>query len=105
MSSGGKSLVPFGGLTSIFWTSSANGGGASAPVLPPPRSVWDWAEEREERGLGLGEKRGRLRGVGRGEKWGKDENLGGRNGVKQQLKRGWRMKREHGFAGIVGSLS
>lgn len=76
MSSGGKSLVPLGGFTSIFCTSSVTGAGDNAPVRPPALTLLlrgEAAVDREERplgfvvrgSLGMGNRRARFRGLWR----------------------------------------
>lgn len=74
ISSGGKSRVPLGGLTSIFCTESSIGGGDIAPDLPPPTLSPeletrecvgdDAADDKGERFLGFGKGRRRISGKG-----------------------------------------
>lgn len=89
ISSGGKSLVPLGGLTSILRTSSVVGVAESAPGLPllPLLSSVDCvvaADDKEDRflrfigngGLGIGNLRMLLKVRDEDEKWGRERKKG-----------------------------
>lgn len=83
MSSGGKSRVPLGGLTSIFWRSSETGDGERdrAPDLPP---FWLDAEERAQRLLGFSKY-----SLGTVNLRGKREELDKNRGFMQKLSDEW----------------